>query len=67
MQPCVGRLDERERRWIKSTSQEVLGRWKTVIPEQVAATDGVYVVELTDFGHDHGGDYTVRFDLGAVG
>ncbi|MDB4736365.1 DUF1549 domain-containing protein, partial [Planctomycetota bacterium] len=37
-------LDERERRWIESTSQEVLGRWKTVIPERVAATEGV---ELT--------------------
>jgi len=37
-------LDERERRWIERTSQEVLGRWKTVIPERVAATEGV---ELT--------------------
>lgn len=33
----------------------------------VAGVDGTYVVEVTDFGHDHGGEYALRLDLGPVG
>lgn len=33
----------------------------------VAGVTGTYVVEVTDFGHDHGGHYALRLDLGPVG
>lgn len=35
--------------------------------ELVAGVEGVYTIEVTDFGHDHGGHYALTVDLGPLG